>query len=100
MTNTTKYTPGPWEVTYFSDCQLITKDVPPMIGQPIPIGRTYGENQIANARLIAAAPDMLAALQDIVASHGTRPGHVAYLSRADIEAISSVVIAKATGSQA
>lgn len=62
----TAHTPGPWEITGFSDCQLITKDVPPALGQPIGIGRTYGENQIANARLIAATPDMFAIHQDSI----------------------------------
>jgi hypothetical protein len=59
-----QHTPGPWEITGFSDCQLITKDVPPALGQPLAIGRTYGPDQIANARLIAAAPELLEALEE------------------------------------
>ena len=62
------HTPGPWEITGHSDCQLITRDVPVMLGPPVAIGRTYGPNQIANARLIAAAPDLLAAGKILLAA--------------------------------
>lgn len=53
------FTPGPWEVDGFSDCQLITKDMPPLMSGPVGIGKIYGDNMIANARLIAASPDLL-----------------------------------------
>lgn len=53
-------------------------------------------NNLANARLVAVSSEMLSLLQDIVASDGMRPGHVAYLSRADITAMARAIITKAT----
>ena len=61
------FTPGPWEIDGFSDCQLITKDVPVAMGSPIGIGKIYGENMHANARLVAAAPDFAAAAARLLA---------------------------------
>lgn len=55
-----KHTPGPWSVTEHNGEFLLTKDTPPMIGDPVPVGAAYTE---ANARLIAAAPTMLAELR-------------------------------------
>ena len=67
MTNTTKaqHTPGPWRI---SECQLGNKLLiehgEDTILSPI-IGSVYSDegrlSQMANARLIAAAPDLLAA---------------------------------------
>lgn len=56
----TKHTPGPWSV-FFGD-QIGTKDC--HIAQVHSEGRTMtAEQRAANARLLAAAPDMLAALR-------------------------------------
>jgi hypothetical protein len=65
MTNQTKHTPGVWEITGKTDCIN-------QIGIGIrktasidPIGCAYGagEETEANARLIAAAPELLAAVR-------------------------------------
>lgn len=63
----TKHTPGPWEIIH-------TEKNPGKVDQ-IHVGKpdytvcrvmAYGENAMANARLIAAAPDLLKALKDLV----------------------------------
>jgi len=82
-----KHTPGPWLVTEgFTGEFLVSTKVRWL-------ARVREEE---DARLIAAAPDLLAVLQDIVAADGMRPGHVAYLSRADITAMARAAISKAT----
>ena len=76
-----KHTPGPWEVEQDGpwtlvrgrDPELPSDDIPgPLVCTPADNGYTQ-----ANAHLIAAAPDLLAALKEIVAgiSVGTDPDH-------------------------
>lgn len=70
-----KHAPGPWFVT-----GLMTKYVCARIGSggiqevaavgPTEADNGYGEQQLANAKLIAAAPDLLEALEDLVDSRG------------------------------
>jgi len=78
----TKHTPGPWEYVPSTEnhgayicgpwgstvCDCYTMTVPgPFNGwkaKPVPF---HGEAMDANARLIAAAPDLLAALKDLLA---------------------------------
>jgi hypothetical protein len=97
------HTPGPWHVdpkspeeSFFEDVNILRHD-----GLAIAVcvhnGDILPPEPEANARLIAAAPELLAVLQDIVAANGMRPGHVAYLSRSDIAAMAQSAIAKAEG---
>jgi hypothetical protein len=71
-----KHTPGPWKVVPFSDP---SKTIPHIMatsqsqtGHPIEIAVLWAsavdspEECIANARLIAAAPDLLAAMKDML----------------------------------
>ncbi len=67
--NNTLHTPGPWYVAHHSDIdggQSIDIrhccDIPPSTPQIHQIAR-LPENALANARLIAAAPDLLSALE-------------------------------------
>jgi hypothetical protein len=62
---TAKHTPGPWKAIR----ALIVMDVAerPVIAQMCDPAGSYHEMQ-ANARLIAAAPDMLEALTKIIAA--------------------------------
>lgn len=74
----------------------------PLVGRPYSVHGTDSRNVAAAttpeiARLIAASPDMLEAFERILASDGMRPGHVEYLSRAEIAAIARDAKAKATG---
>ena len=59
-----KFTPGPWEVTCDGNMVEHASD---------DIADLFGENYKANAALIAAAPDMYAALVKAVADYG-KPG--------------------------
>lgn len=71
-----KHTPGPWFIT-----GTMTKYVEARIGGgliqevascgPTEADNGYGEQQAANARLIAAAPDLLEALEILVELAGT-----------------------------
>lgn len=71
MTNT-KHTPGPWQV------------LPPKEGQPsitiaIPSNDAVyvaGSTKEANARLIAAAPELLEALEAMVEMYGPRGSNI------------------------
>lgn len=75
-----KYTPGPWKIehgkVYGFHGQYITRDVSD--GSHY-VARMDGStmaafNQDANARLIAAAPDLLAALEKIADGYGPQHG--------------------------
>lgn len=64
---TDKHTPGPWDVqgdTYVTVNSLI-------IAHCKQAGRTSLDEAMANARLIAAAPDLLAALEKVIDYHVT-----------------------------
>lgn len=61
--NSSKHTPGPWEVLH---CGIDSETILVQSGDGLEICTTIGEQmglpeEAANARLIAAAPDMLAA---------------------------------------
>jgi hypothetical protein len=65
-----KPTPGPWG--YFVDEQNVIVTIDGSQGQPVADINRTGGNAAADARLIAAAPMMLAALQQIAASPNGR----------------------------
>jgi len=72
----TPHTPGPWHVSKAFVCREIRADDGPFIASVYDHTMTYGERN-ANARLIAAAPALLAALQtlhDDVIRHGCTEG--------------------------
>ena len=65
---TTKFTPGPWFITGGATRYIEARIGDRLIQEVAACGPTeadngYGEQQNANARLIAAAPDLLEALQ-------------------------------------
>ena len=65
-----EHTPGPWEVVPGLDDKarvFYVRTIDNDLHYIAQIGR-FGENAPANARLIAAAPDLLAALETAVAS--------------------------------
>lgn len=88
----TKHTPGPWHVgektgmAVFSDEQLLADCT-------CAYGMAYTEAK-ANARLIAAAPDLLSALNAII----NHPAHEDPLSGRKVIA-ARAAIARATGAQ-
>lgn len=66
---TTKHTPGPWHVRYDTNSAL-EEHSPPMVSSisgNVPVCEIYSVAAYhANAHLIAAAPDMLEALEECV----------------------------------
>lgn len=66
----TKHTPGPWFITGSMTRYVEAKIDGGLIQEVAAIGPTnadggYGEQQQANAQLIVAAPDLLAALEEL-----------------------------------
>lgn len=66
-----KHTPGPWHVYLNAKKPMVRANSKRMIMQIIPhpgdapIGNYYSDEDMANARLISAAPDMLEALNEV-----------------------------------
>lgn len=98
--NEQKHTPGPWKIANlyplpdFGETYQITAHGVPTVARVNTdyAGMGLGEGE-ANARLIAAAPDMLAALKNIVelqADHGR-------LNLPECAAIARTAIQKAVG---
>jgi hypothetical protein len=84
----TKHTPdrdylGPWQITDAEDDGWIITDAFESSVALVPVR--------GDARLIAAAPDMLALLIELIEIEGPQPGHVEWWRK------TIAVIAKATG---
>lgn len=62
--STPKHTPGPWETLTFSNHELQTDFAMVKVGRRVHMVG-HSEEDKANARLIAAAPDLLEALQEV-----------------------------------
>ncbi len=92
-----KGTPGPWSVRFDFVVQATSFDD----GRLVPVAQPYGVNSdgtdlFANARLIAAAPELLEALQNMVRLYygEDRQSQAGQYARAAVAAI-----AKATGEE-
>lgn len=103
-----KHTPGPWYVDIEYPIQIM-KHMEHLVGTSkcteyvvadISEGAFMGEEELANARLIAAAPEMFEALQELLAwDLDSLPGEVS-LGYSGIEkdiALAKAAISKATG---
>ena len=70
----TEHTTGPWTVGAYDNVACETwiyppgYDTPSVARVPVADGLRDDQEQEANARLIAAAPDLLAVLQEVVAA--------------------------------
>ena len=78
----TKHTPGPWEIVCGGQpgddgFTIMARNGHGVLAECWPPGVTAEERQtiLANARLIAAAPDLLAAAITLVANHNKPGGH-------------------------
>ena len=96
----TKHTPGPWNYAGPSD---IGRDTYSIYGNG-PLAYTagpsdYGETAEANARLIAAAPDLLEALKDVVSQIAAYDKLFGKNSCAIDDSPAKYAIDKATGQQ-
>ena len=91
-----KHTPGPWHTAGEQGVQIRSaKD------QIAKVWTMRGNEWKANARLIAAAPELLEALQSIADCCDEEHAARDYASRqAEIRGIARAAIAKATGEQA
>jgi hypothetical protein len=65
-----QHTPGPWQVNHWDKTQVCDADGEVRGCAPIAYCEGSMAERKANARLIAAAPELLAALQKLL-SHGT-----------------------------
>ena len=86
------HTPGPWQVSISDDARIEAR-ITTEDGAPVFVGRFVNYD---NARLIAAAPDLLAALRLILESEETHGDSVV----CDFETLQSVAraaVAKAIG---
>ena len=88
-----KHTPGPWAIYVNAPSDIVIRKMSKDGYELCSIARV--SSGYANARLIAAAPELLEALTDCVEHmHWTQPQGEAALKKA------KAVIAKATGSEA
>ncbi len=105
-----KYTPGPWRkgdtrATGSTMVHAANWDRKSGEHGEVTVALVNGRagEQEANARLIAAAPELLAALQDLAewgsGAGWTMPGPGPAKSRADVLARARAAIAKATGGE-
>ena len=99
-----KHTPGPWEAVIQPGCHAV---IASLSGGPKAVA-IIGNNtpddgnepmRFANARLIAGAPDLLAALQRIVAVLDKQVASPHLAERASPLAQAKAAIAKSTGEQ-
>jgi hypothetical protein len=97
----TTHTPGPWTFKHAGDESGdigILSDGPAVVAECFPDIRIRDEGAhdecLANARLIAAAPELLEALRNLICDHGGSRA----VSRDDERAIAAcAAISKATG---
>jgi hypothetical protein len=92
------HTPGPWRAVYFQLHDIWDVDAPEE--QHHAVGTMYCGSggftvleslREADARLVAAAPDMLALLEELIDIEGPQPGHITWANKV------KAAIAKAKG---
>lgn len=66
-----KHTPGPWFISRKYVVGPRDESDSQGFGMIVGVADVYGDNRNQDARLIAAAPDMLAALKEIAETPGT-----------------------------
>ena len=92
--NEAKHTPGPWKANDARN-QDGTRDIY-YVGQPVPWKIASGCSTVQNARLIAAAPDLLEALEALHACHRAFSGNGNWtMLDDDARAMAEKTIAKA-----
>ena len=99
-----KHTPGPWEAAIQPGCHAVIASLSGGQKAVAIIGNNTPDDgnepmRFANARLIAGAPDLLAALQRIVAVLDKQVASPHLAERASPLAQAKAAIAKATGEQ-
>ncbi len=90
----TQHTPGPWKVSGKNPPMIYARAGLDIVAQCDSAGEMTRDQEAANARLIAAAPDLLAALLALLSDK-----YLADPINADRMAGAKAAIAKAAGSQ-
>ncbi len=95
------HTPGPWAVTRKFEVGPTSTADDQSSGMVIPVADVYGDNRDADARLIAAAPEMFEALKAILEDHdNTYDGEPMHAERhLAIEAARDVLLKLSPSSQ-
>lgn len=98
QTKSVEHTPGPWTVGDFDDCGSLSAQGSCGGGYEVdgPDRGPHGYKNQADAKLIAAAPDLLEALRALVEEHDA-PRYGTHEKRANDWAAARVAIAKAEG---
>lgn len=99
MTQQAQHTPGPWQYDD-NECPWVfdqSGNTVAKIFSSKPDGVFLGDETKANARLIAAAPELLEALQAMVAMYAPRGGRIVFDDPSDA---ARAAIAKAKGGAA
>lgn len=63
------HTPGPWFVTRKWSVGPCSQEDDQSYGMVIPVADVFSDNRIADSSLIAAAPDLLEALRDLLEAY-------------------------------
>lgn len=101
-----KFTPGPWAVADYNIHQVIAvHDGPDIDGRhqhticntSDEYSKARFDEQSANARLIAAAPDLLAACRAALATHSCETSEPGLPTLQEVESVLLAAIAKAEG---
>jgi len=98
-----KHTPGPWEAAEHGDYGDYDGQCIVVLGDDLRIAVVLGEGTPetrANARLMAAAPELLEALQYMTALALGPAGGVSQQQKSDVLTKARAAIAKATGGEA
>lgn len=94
--NTNGHTPGPWiRRGAFIDSSSPKRCIARAVESRLSRAPLQGQEVIANARLIAAAPELLKALELLIASVGSDPFSLTKQQRADMD-FARVAVIKAT----
>lgn len=99
------HTPGPWRIRKFNGCapdslyDVETDKANEYHGEIVVSVHKVGAHSQANARLIAAAPELLAALQSLFAL-AVMPSNFTEQNRQDMLTTARAAIAKAKGERA
>jgi hypothetical protein len=76
-TNVNAHTPGPWTAEGENNCWVdgCNAEGQTALVAKVSFGSPATQEQRANARLIAAAPELLEALKEMLLQHGVRGGN-------------------------
>ncbi len=92
--NNAKHTQGPWAVDHAFGVGPVSDSDDQSYGMVLAVADIYGDNRVVDSRLIAAAPELLEALELI--SRYIEPTAV---DAASMQKVARAAIAKATGAE-